>query len=712
MQRFSPGLALSVIHSGMVALALSGFAAPVQAQTQNSYPMLMSIKPVAVQAGQTVEVELTARYNLLGASRVLVTGEGLIGDIVPPEKPPEIKPGMPKPVVPKAKLRFTAAADAVPGVRDFRVATPQGASTIGQIVIVRDPVVAEAAENNTLDKAEAIAFPATYCGTIEKAEDVDCFKFKLDAPATVVFHVWAQRLENRIHDLQAHLDPIITLRTATGNTLATADNVFAGDPLLVHTFDAPGEYVLDIRDVRYQGNVDWVYAIEMSARPFVTHYYPASVAPGVEASVTALGKNIPMDATVKLTLPADVRREPLLVSPALAGQATNSALIVPTTAPVVLEAEGDNNSPMTAAALAIPSALNGKIDAPMDVDLFVFEAKKGDRFTFDVLCRRIGSPMDPIVRIVTDKSSPYIENDDYYLRRQTIRDSRIEGWVAPADGKFFLEVRDLHSAGSGAHSYLVLAEKAEPYFELEMDLDKSLLAPGISSPLFVRVLRKNGFAGPVDLKVENLPPGVTATCGKILADGTDGLIVFKADANAPVGVGNIKVLGTGSQPVMGGEPIALRAEAYSMQEIYMPGGGRHHHPVDMPHTVSVADPMDVRSIKLSQTAVTLKPGESQKIEVEIVRADDYKGNVTLDCIFQHLEQPHAVSLPKGVKVDSAKSKTLLTAGETKGSIVLVAAADAPPVENQLVPIMVHVSINFVMKHAFCGDPLTITVQPK
>ena len=122
--------------------------------------------------------------------------------------------------------------------------------------------------------------------------------------------------------------------------------------------------------------------------------------------------------------------------------------------------------------------------------------------------------------------------------------------------------------------------------------------------------------------------------------------------------------------------------------------------------------MDVRGVKLSQTVVSLKPGESQKIEVEIERSPDYKGNITLDCIFQHLEQPHAVSLPKGVKVEGAKSKTLLTNGETKGWIVLTAAGDAAPVEQQLVPVMVHVSINFVMKHAFCGEPLKVSVVPK
>ena len=121
--------------------------------------------------------------------------------------------------------------------------------------------------------------------------------------------------------------------------------------------------------------------------------------------------------------------------------------------------------------------------------------------------------------------------------------------------------------------------------------------------------------------------------------------------------------------------------------------------------------MDIRGVQLSLTEVNLKPGSSQKIEVTIERAPGFKGNVTLDVLYQHLEQPFGNSLPKGVKMDGANSKTLLTGEETKGFITLVAAGDAPAVEKQLIPVMAHVSINFVMKHTFCGAPVFVTVAP-
>ena len=712
MTRYDSRLWLCGIAIALVTLGLCD-ARPALAQTNNSYPMLMSARPPAVQVGQSIETEITSRYTLFGAARVLIQGDGLVAEVVPPEKPPEVKPGQPKPNVNKIKVKFTAAADAVPGVRDFRIFTPQGVSTIGQIVITRDPVIVETGENNTVEKAQVSPFPATLCGTIEKGEDIDCFKFKLDVPSTVVFHCWAQRIENRIHDLQVHVDPIITVRTLNGGTVATSDNVYAGDPLLVHKFDQPGEYVLEIRDVRYKGNVDWVYAVEMNARPFAAQFFPVAVNPGVETTLSALGFNLPEDRTGKLTLPADTPPGLKWISPTIGGQPVGGEPVFVTPLPIVIEAAGDNNAFAMGQAVTLPAALNGQIESPGDLDCYTFEAKKGENLSFEVFARRTGSALDPVIRLLNDKGAALLEQDDFQDHRRTIPDARIDTWSCPADGKYTLEVRDLHGTGGVDYGYVVLAQPAKPMFELELDTDKTLLAPGLNSPLYVRVLRRNGFTGDVQLAVEGLPPGVTATPGKILSTGQDGCIILQAAPDAPSQVGHIRVTGTATHPQGEGQPpLTLQAEALTLQEIYMPGGGRWHYVVDLPHAVSVADPMDVRGVKLSTNTITLKPGESQTIDVEIVRAPDFKGNVTLDVLFQHLEQPYGNSLPKGVKLEGGKSKTLLGATENKGVITLTAAADAPPIEAQLVPVMAHVSVNFVMKLTFCGEPVRVTVLPK
>jgi len=706
---------LNLVVGCVGSLFLVGVAA---AQTNNSYPMLMSVKPAAAQIGQTTEHEVNARYNLFGAYQVIVAGEGVKGEVVPPEKKEGEKPPETKPVSPKAKIRFIVAADAVPGVRDFRIITPQGASTVGQIVIARDPIVSESADNDVMAKAQIITLPATACGAIDKAEDLDFYKFNVEAGTALTFHVRSQRLLNRLHDMQIRVDPMITLRNAAGGTLATSDNYYAGDPLLYHKFDQAGEYLLEIRDVRYQGNGDWTYSIEINNRPFVTQAMPLALKPGVETKFSLVGYNLPANASTVLTLPAETPAGMRWVSPPVGGQPANEFAVLVTglattaEAPVsaaALAGAADANLVATAQPFTIPTVITGRIDNLGEIDRFVFEAKAGDKLSFEVLARRAQSGLDPIIRILNDKGAALSEVDDMTFHRVGNADSWLENWAAPADGKYLVEIRDLHLRGGPQYTYAIEVTRSEPYFQLEADTDKTLLAPGVSAVFYVRGLRKNGFAGDIQLGVEGLPPGVTAVCGKILASANDGCVVLTAAASAPAGAANVRITGAATHPVPNGQPLALTAVAQILQEYYSPGGRRGNYPVDL-HTVSVADPMDIRAVKLSTTAVTLKPGMSQKVEVTIERAPGFKGNVTLDVLFQHLESPFGNSLPKGVKMDGANSKTLLTGEETKGFITLIAAADAPAVEKQLIPIMAHVSINFVMKHTFCGDPVFVTVE--
>ena len=241
---------------------------------------------------------------------------------------------------------------------------------------------------------------------------------------------------------------------------------------------------------------------------------------------------------------------------------------------------------------------------------------------------------------------------------------------------------------------------------MEIDTDKTLLAPGLASVIFVRAVRKNGFAGEIQLGVEGLPPGVTASCGRILADGLDGCIIVRAAANAKQTAVNLRIFGHAPRPDGRGK---LEATARPLQEIYMPGGGRHHYPADM-HTLSIGDPCDIQSMTIAPAAITLQPGTSKRIDITITRRPGFKGNVTLDTVYQHLSRIYGSSMPPGVTIDDRASQTLLTGEQTTAHITLKAAADAKPVEKQQVPIMAHVSINFVMKWTCCGQPLLITVR--
>jgi hypothetical protein len=643
-----------------------------------------------------------ARYDLQGTYKVFVSGEGVTATADAP-KPP--KPGAPKPPPGTLKVRFQVAADALPGVRDVRLVTPLGASTLGQIVVVRDPIVRESANNDTLQAAQAITLPATVCGAIEKPEDVDFYKFKVAANTALTFHVRCQRLENRIHDLQAHADPIITLRNALGTVLASSDNYFFGDPLLHYRFATAGEYSLEIRDTRYGGNPYWQYSIEINDRPFVSAVHPLQVTPGRPTRLNLLGHNLPAQPVASLTLPEGTPEGPREVVLPLGAERTNVVPVFVSRLPAVSETDGEHGTPAKAQTVAVPSGISGRIAREDEADCYTFEAKAGERFDIAVVARSLQSELDSLVRIVNDKGQTLIENDDGQ-DRYVHADSRIENWAAPAAGRYTIEVRDLHGRGGPNFVYFLSIVRAEPRFELEIDTDKTLLAPGLSSVIFVRATRKAGFEGEIQLAVEDLPPGVTASCGRILAGGRDGCILVKAAPDAKQAAVNLRVFGTAARPDGKGK---LEATARPLQEIYMPGGGRFHYPADM-HTLSVGTPLELRSVKISPTSISLKPGESKKIEVTIERAPGFKGNVTLDTVYQHLGSIYGGSMPPGVTIDDRASQTLLAGEQSKGTIVLKAAPNAKPVDKQQVPIMAHVSINFVMKWTFCGEPLFITVE--
>jgi hypothetical protein len=697
--------------SALIAL-ITVLALTVPARAQQSYPMLMSLSPTAAQVGQSSEHTLESRYSMFGAAQVLVSGEGVHGEIVTPM---ELGKDGKEPTLTQIKVKFTINESAVTGVRDFRVIGPSGPSTLGQLVVTRDPVMAEAPANDTKETAQTVTLPVTVCGCVEKAEDVDFYRFHLDHPAALTFHCLAMRLEDRIHDLQTHVDPILTLRhAATGSTIAASDNAFAADPFLSAQLDS-GDYFLEVRDVRYQGNKNWNYAIEITDRPYVSQVFPSIVSAGQTAQLQLIGNDLTISAA-EYYAPTDRLQpgsETCTVDAALElnNNTLNPIPIVVTADPVSAESEGDNDSVATAFAITLPRTIAGRIESESDIDCYSFDAEKGDRLSIEVIARRCGSTLDSIVRILNDKGTTLIENDDARLwGRRTVQDSMIENWTCPADGRYVVEIRDVHLRGGAGAVYGLKISTAIPRFDLVLDTDKTWLTPGTCATLFVRANRRNGFEGEIQLAIEGLPEGVTASCGRILGGkSVDGCIVLQASPDAKLTAGNVRVFGTATIPGEGTDPVVLQTEAIPMQEIYMPGGGRSHFPVHM-HTVAVGHASDLLDVRLSTQEVSLKPGESVPVNVELVRAQGFDKNVTLDVLFQHLSSVFANTLPPGVTIDARNSQTLLTGSKTSGVIMLTAAKNAEPVDRQQCCVMANVSINFVMKATYSSPPLFVSVM--
>jgi hypothetical protein len=702
----SPPFALSPFLVGVFLFAVLQ-ASPAAAQT--SYPMLTHVFPAGVQRGTTTEVTVHGRQNFAGVYKVLFEGEGLSAEVVPPKpedkKPPDKKPdetkkGKTKPSVDSVTLKVTAAPDAPVGVRELRVATPRGVSSTGLIIVGDEPEVQEVEPNDSPEKAQRVMLPVTINGRIQAAEDVDQYRFTAHAGEEVTFSVLAARLEDKIHDLQEHVDPLLVLRDGAGREIARADDTYGADPLLIHRFERDGDYLIEIRDVRYHGNPDWVYRLTLTRRPWITALLPMAARPGETTTLQLVGANLGTMPSVSWTAPSDAPaglREVQLQ----AGAAVSNP--VPFIVSDLQERLEPGSAEPSARRITIPCGVSGRISADNEVDRYPFHAAKGQEFVFEIEARRYGSALDSFLSVV-DAGGKELESNDDAIGK----DSRLE-WTAPADGEYAVLVRDLNNRGGPEFVYHLIARPVRPDFSLKCDGDKAQIGPGGGTAWYVHLTRTGGFSGEVALSVRGLLDGVTATCGAIPAGMTEGCILLTAGPQARIDAKNVQVVGTAALKAPDGSSTSVSHVATPLEEIYTPGGGRGLFPVAM-QTVSVTEPQDI-TLTASPERVTLSPGGTAKIDITIQRRADFTKGVTLDLLLRHLGSVYGNPLPPGVTLDEPASKTLLGETETKGALVLRAASDAAPVKDLPIGVLGQVSINFVVKVSYAA-PVFLSVTPR
>lgn len=678
-------------------LLLLALSFPAAALGQTSFPMITHVHPVAIQRGKSAEVTVNGQMNFFGAYKSLFEGKGLSAEVLPSAAPP--MPGTATPVAKSAKLKVTAAADAPLGVREFRVACSHGLSSVGQLVVVDDPVVLEAANNNTIGQAQKIALPTVVAGNLEAAEDVDFYQFEAKAGERVTFELFCARLQDKIHDLQKHAKPMLTLYDSEGRELAANDTFYFADPMLSFAIPKTGTYYLQVRESTYDGDPRWVYALIATTKPYATHAFPMAGNPGKTLEVEAVGGA----KKAKLTLPTEpgIHLSQLEVGDGK----TNPVTTIVSDLPQFVEQE-PNDDPNAATRVTIPAGINGRIGKRRDMDHYAFAAKKGQSLRMELKARRFGTLLNSAlhgVLEVMDKKGTLLSLSD-----ATHGPEASLVFPVPADGDYVLRVRDLNSKGSDAHVYYVEIDEARPDFTIRCDPDKAMMGPGTSAAWYVHVVRQNGFAGPVKVEIDGLPPEIKATPLTIAATMTQGMMVLTADEKANPMATEVSLKGTATIKDGAGKESTIVRHVTPNQEIYSPGGGRAKFDVAT-FGVAVTTTSDIQRVDVKPREVVLKPGDEVKIEVNIVRRGDFTQGVSLDVNLAHLGSIFGNPLPPGVTVVTGKSKTLLGAGSV-GHIVLKAAPNADPIEQVPISVVANVSVNFVVKMAYSSPAILISIR--
>jgi hypothetical protein len=122
---------------------------------------------------------------------------------------------------------------------------------------VADGNVMESESNDTFETATVAELPLALNGRIERAGDVDFFKFTAQAGQTWEIECYAQRIGSPA-------DPVINIYKADKGHLAGNDDARAQDCYLRWQVPADGEYYVRVHDHLGKGGETYVYRVELA----------------------------------------------------------------------------------------------------------------------------------------------------------------------------------------------------------------------------------------------------------------------------------------------------------------------------------------------------------------------------------------------------------------------------------------------------------------
>lgn len=553
-------------------MAAVSMAIASAAVAQPAPPQVGYVYPAGGQRGTTVELTVGGQF-FSGASRVVVTGGGVeakIIELVRPvnqgrandlrtrlrelaraEKSPTTQREideitrtlavyMSRPLAPalaeSLHIHVTIAADAVPGPRELRVWTPNGQSNPRRFMVGRLAEFSETPANAVPEDVPVrlprprtlltpappseinVTLPCTINGQIMPG-GVNRYRFAATKGTRLVAVVRARELLPYLADaVPGWFQPSLTLYDASGRELTYADHFrFQPDPAFYYHIDRDGEYLLEIRDTLYRGREDFVYRISVGQLPMVTGVFPLGVRAGSEGKLSLTGWNLPA-AEVAF----DARRLTPGVYPLNlpdADWACEPPGVAVDDLPEIVEAE-PNGSPKHAQTLSMPVIVNGRIGTPGDWDVYRIAGQAGQDVVIEVTARRLGSPLDSLL-IVTDASGGQLAvNDDFVDRSAGLLTHHADAYLRlrlPTGGTCFVHVGDTQGRGSNEHAYRLRVSPPRPDFALRIAPSAITARPGVSVPLTVYAIRRDGFAGEIVLSLAQPAGGVLLSGGRIPA---------------------------------------------------------------------------------------------------------------------------------------------------------------------------------------------------
>lgn len=239
---------------------LTAALAPAQKRPapKDGVKVLMSL-PFGVVPGKAVKLDLRG-LKLETAKEVRVSPRGTAkvlnkGKVAVPNTQDASKVGDSR-----AEIELTVPADLKDDAVELVVVTATGPSPPHRVLIDRGPLVAEKEPNEGFKQAQPIKLGDVVQGTIDRAQDVDTYRFEAKAGQTVVVEVTAARLGGA-------MDSFLSIHDAAGQIIDSCDDV-AGttDSRIELKVPKDGAYFAVVTDAQDQGGATHLYRLSVRVK--------------------------------------------------------------------------------------------------------------------------------------------------------------------------------------------------------------------------------------------------------------------------------------------------------------------------------------------------------------------------------------------------------------------------------------------------------------
>jgi hypothetical protein len=441
----------------------------------------------------------------------------------------------------KGKFKVTIAPDAPPGVVWLRAYNEEGASALRPFIVGMLPEIEEAEPNDGPAQAQSVADKIVINGRLAKSGDADGFAISLQAGQTLVASLQANHVLGSPMDGVLQICELVERRgKPEAFVLAQNHDAVGLDPQLAYTARQAGKYLVRVfaypaeadAGISFAGSDKYVYRLTLTTRGFVDHVLPLAVRRGQPAEVRLFGWNLPAQGT-PLTVAS--------VSDPLAMQVTAFHPDYAGASPLAVV---DHTSVVEQAGqvLEVPSTVSGQLTQPKEVDSFGFHAKKGVKLRLKCEARSLGDPLRGVLK-VSDEAGKAIAATEPNLPSG---DTEL-AFTPPADGRYTLAVSDEHARGGLRFVYRLTLEESLPDFGLTLAADSFVVSTDKPLEIPVTLGMREGIAEAIELKVLDLPAGVSCEPVKSADKPQNGQIVklvVKATPEAAAFSGPIRVVGT------------------------------------------------------------------------------------------------------------------------------------------------------------------------